>query len=244
MPDKLIAIKDEDCIVNGKLSPAMAKLSLWKYSEYDQTIYLDVDGLLMRELDFEFKYFTTHVNGYLTIDDEVSDINLWVKPKLAYEKYNIPKENRLPGTNSSFMAWDKDGIEVFKKALENLSNPVPISSLRYEWGKSNCQPDELYINIALAQLGFEPEQINPLFTRKRKQGAYVGLTKILESFYVLCCWGGLEFNAFEISGTGNIKTGLYNNLSTGYFNKVHGENTFYDHFFSLINNKIYVKGIS
>lgn len=245
MPDTLVQIKDEDCFTDGRLDPAKAKLSLWKYSDYEETIYLDVDGCLLKELDFEFKYFTTHVNGYLSKDDEVSDINLWVKPDILYRKYGIPETNKLPGTNSSFMAWDKKGIDVFKRALRNYENPVPLDSLTYQWGKSKCQPDELYLNVALAQLGYQPEPLNVLFTRRRNaKGGYVGLTYIQQNFYVLCCWGGLEFNAFEISGSGNIRSGLYNLLMTKNFEKVIGVNTFYDHFYALITKKIYAKGIS
>jgi len=240
MPDTLKQIEYEDCHENGKLSPAKAKLSLWKYSEYDETIYLDVDGLLLRELNFDFKYFATHVNGYSKHEEELSDINLWVSPAKVFEKYDIPKENRLAGCNSSFMAWDKKGVEVFQKALEFLKNPFPISELSYQWGKSGCQPDELYLNAALAYFGFEPEPLNVLFTRKRRNDGYIGFEAI-RKFYVLCCWGGLEFNAYEISGTGNMKTGLYNKLCSEYFSKVGLD--FNDHFFSLINDKIYAKAI-
>lgn len=240
MPDTLVQIKDEDCMTNGKLNPAKAKLSLFKYSEYDETIYLDVDGLLLKELDFAIKGFLIHVNGYLGIDDEITDVNLWVEPKKVYEKYGIPKENKLPGTNSSFMAWDKKGAEVLKLALKFLSDPISLDELRYQWGKSKCQPDELYINAAIAKLGQEP-QGSYLFTRRRKNGGYVGLEAIKKDFFVLCCWGGLEFNAHEISGTGNMNTGLYNKLCKDYFSKLGYE--FYDHFFSLINDKIYARGI-
>lgn len=236
MPDVLKKIDYDDCHENGKLSPAKAKLSIWKYSDYEETIYLDVDGLLLRELDFDIHGFMIHVNGYSSLDHDNMDVNLWVEPKKLYEKYQIPKENRLAGTNSSFMAWDKSGVKVLKKALENLSNPVPLDDLRYQWGKSGCQPDELYINVALAQFGIEPEG-EYLYTKKRK-GGYSGDTEIRKK-HVLCCWGGLEFNAHEISGTGSIKTGLYNKLCAENFKNTGVE--FNDHFYSLINDKIYAK---
>lgn len=241
MPDKVIKMKPEDYLENGVFSPAKAKLSLYKYSEFEETIYLDVDGLLLKELDFEIKEFATHVNGYSDLENDRTEFNLWVTPQQAYEKYNIPKENKLAGTNSSFMAWTKKGEKVFKKALENLSNPFQLNELRYQWGQSKCQPDELYLNIALAQLGTKIEEINPLYTKKRGK-PYSGATEIMKK-YILCCWGGLEFNHHEISGTGNSKTGLYNQLCRQNFLKVYGEDLFYDHFYALISKKIYEKGI-
>lgn len=236
MPDVLKKIDPEDCYDNGKFSPAKAKLSLWKYSDYDETIFLDVDGLLLKELDFDIQGFMIHVNGFSSLEHDNTEVNLWVKPSVLYNKYKIPEGNKLAGTNSSFMSWDKTGVKVLQKALGNLSNPVPLDELRYQWGKSNCQPDELYINVALAQLGIEPEG-KFLYTRKRR-GGYAGATEIMKS-YVLCCWGGLEFNAHEISGTGSIKTGLYNKLCFDNFKKLGLE--FIDHFYSLINDKIYAK---
>lgn len=241
IPDKIIPMNYEDCHVNGKLSIAKAKLSLWRYSDFEETIYLDVDGVCLRELDFPINYFGIQVNGYSDLANDNTEANLWVIPKVAYEKYQIPAFNRLPGTNSSIMAWDQRGVEVFVKALENLENPIPVNELRYQWGRTNTDPDELYVNVALAQIGFEPEQVNYLFTNKRR-GVYTGFDKIIES-YVICCWGGLEFNHHEISGKGSPTSGLYNNLMRQAFIKVYGEDWFYDHFYSIIGKKIYVKGI-
>lgn len=241
-PDKIIPMNYEDCHIDGKLSIAKAKLSLWRYSDFEETIYLDVDGLLLRELDFDIDYFCIQVNGYSDLENDNTEANLWVFPKTVYEKYLIPEKNRLPGTNSSLMAWNQKGAEVFVKALENLSNPIPVGELRYQWGKTNSDPDELYINVALAQLGFEPKQEKYLFTKKRRT-EYSGMDKVMEC-YALCCWGGLEFNHHEISGTGSMKSGYYNKLSKENFLKVYGEDLFYDHFYALINNKIYARGIS
>ncbi len=241
LPDKIIPIEYGDCHVNGKISIAKAKLSLWKYSEFEETIYLDVDGLVLRELDFPINYFLTQVNGYSTLYEDNTKANLWVKPEQVYEKYQIPEINRMPGTNSSIMAWTKKGAEVLKQALDNFSDPIPIENLRYEWGKSKQQPDELYLNIALAQMGFEPEEVKLLFTKKRR-GVYSGWDEIIKSF-VLCCWGGLEFNHHEISGSGSPKSGLYNKLCRENYLKAYGEDLFYDHFYSLIKSKIYEKGL-
>lgn len=240
LPDKVIPMNYDDFHIGGKVSIAKAKLNLWKYSDFEETIYLDVDGLVMRELDFPIDYFCIQVNGYSDLQNDNTEANLWVIPSQVYDKYSIPLCNKLPGTNSSLMAWDQKGSEVFQKALEFLSDPIPVSNLRYQWGKTETDPDELYINSALAFIGFEPLPLKYVYTKKRR-GEYTGFTEISKS-YVLCCWGGLEFNHHEISGTGSIKSGLYNKLSREYFLKVYGEDLFYDHFFSLINNKIYAKG--
>lgn len=237
--DKVIKIQYEDCHIKGKLSPALAKLSLWKYSEFDETIFLDVDGLIFKDLaDIQFTGdFHTIVNGYSSLELDNRGVNLWVEPKLVYEKYDIPEENELPGTNSSFMYW-KDST-VFEQALMNFSNPVSIAELRYKWGRSNAQPDELYLNVALAQLGIRADIEKPLYTSKRREGVYLGFEKIKAQYYGICCWGGLEFNSFEISGTGDIRSGLYNNLMREYYQKVYGEDCYQNHFYTLIKNKIY-----
>jgi hypothetical protein len=43
---------------------------------------------------------------------------------------------------------------MFKKFQFNFMNPIPLQKLRNAWGGG--QPDELYLNVTLAQLGYDP----------------------------------------------------------------------------------------
>lgn len=243
--DKTIQIDYSDCHDNnGKLYPAKAKLSIQKYSEFDETLYLDVDGLLLKDIDIDFDgEFQIQVNGYSSLDNDNLDSSLWVKPKQIIDKYNLSSDAQLPGTNSSFIYFTKK-TEVFKQALKNLETPFTQNELRYKWGVSGTQPDELYINIALAQLNIQPNMKPVLYLRKRGNGGYVGIDKIKQDRYILGCWGDKHYNHFEISGTGDRNSGLYNKLCFDNYQTVYGDRKlFKDYFFSLINNKVYARKI-
>ena len=250
--DKVIQLDQKDYLEDGRLFPAKAKLSLYKYSEFDEAIYLDVDGCLIKDLNPLFKEcnekglpFQVQVNGISTKDHDNLDASLWVKPSQIFDKYEVSEDAELPGTNSSFWYIKKDGLteSLFNLALENLNNPFNVRELRYKWGNSGTQPDELYMNISLAQHGIIPNIEPVMYFRKRGEGSgYLGLDMIQEKRYVIGCWGDENYNHHEISGTGQVNSGLYNKhvsncWNTYYKNRVKFGKP-YD-FFSLIGGKVF-----
>lgn len=242
--DKITKMEYSDCHEpDGKIFPAKAKLSLFKYSEFDQTIYLDVDGLLLKDITPLFDqntFFQVQVNGVSTLENDNLDASLWVKSKQIFEKFDLKEGSEIPGTNSSFWYFTKEADTLFNQALTNLETPFRINELRYKWGQSGAQPDELYMNIALAQLGLMPDMKPVLYLRKRGTGKYVGLDQIEKDFYILGCWGNVDYNHFEISGTGDKTTGLYNKICAANYEKFYGDRKlFTDHFYQLITKKVY-----
>jgi hypothetical protein len=97
--------------------------------------------------DFFLTQYLTHIEG---CKEEFKEM-MWAYPVQIWEKYGLKEDACLPATNSSFM-YMKQGKEIdkfFSKAIENMNNP--IDKLRLTWGTS--QPDELYLNITMAQFG-------------------------------------------------------------------------------------------
>lgn len=254
--DKVIQMDSKDYMNGGRLYPAKAKLSLYKYSEFTETIYLDVDGCCIKDLNPLFDRceekglpFQVQVNGVSTKEFDNLDASLWVKPKQIFEKYDVPEDAQLPGTNSSFWYFKKsrEAAKLFRQALKNLSNPFSIGELRYKWGHSNTQPDELYMNIALGQLGIMPNIEPVLYLRKRGEaGRPSGLDEIQKNYYIIGCWGDENYNSHEISGTGQINSGLYNKHVSNCYQYLYGESIKfgkpYD-FFSLIKGKVFGNAI-
>jgi len=252
--DKIIKIAETDCRKDGKLYPALAKLSMNKYSEFEETIYLDVDGVVVKDITPLFDkckekglYFQVQVNGISTKEFDNLDASLWVKPEQIFKKYKLNDDVQIPGTNSSFQYWVKckESDKLFAQALKNLSKPFELRELRYSWGMSNTQPDELYMNIALAQVGLIPNIEPVLYIRKRNTGGRMsGLDEIAKDRYVICCFGGVQYNHAEISGTGDSRTGLYNKHLINCYKTVYGESVkFVDSFYRLINDKVYNKPV-
>ena len=255
--DDVIVMDSRDFLDrNGKLFPAKAKLSVYKYTPYSEAIYLDVDGCCIKDLNLLFDeckekglYFQVQVNGVSTKDHDNLDASLWVKPQQIFDKYDVPEDAELCGTNASFWYFKKgkDAKKLFSQALKNLANPIPVSQLRYKWGHSNTHPDELYMNIALAQVGLKPNIEPVLYLRKRGEGGRnKGLDDIQRSRYIIGCWGDENYNHHEISGTGQPNSGLYNKHVSNCWNKFYGNSVKFgkpNDFFSLIKGKVFANPI-
>lgn len=249
--DIVTQIAHEDWHEGDKVSIAKAKLNIYKYAAFDEYIYLDVDGLVIKDpsplFDELTGYFHIQVNGVSTKDHDNEDASLWVKNNIIWEHYQLPDDAILAGTNSSFHLCrkGKEADRFWSEAMKAFENPIPIGAHRYKWGKSGQQPDELYTNVALAKVGLVPEQKPVLYLRRRDMGGKnLGLEDIQKNYYVLCCYGGLEYNHHTISGTGDRTTGLYNKINILNYKSFYGDEVKYTiHFYKLISQKVYVKPV-
>ncbi len=245
LADKVIKLDYSDYTTDsGKLFPAKAKLSIFDYSEFDKTLYLDVDGVSIKDIRPLFDlpgYFQCQVNGVSTLEHDNLDASLWVKIEKVFEKFNLPADTKVPGTNSSFQYFtkSKEAAKLYGYAKNNLTNhSFELNELRYTWGHSKTQPDELYMNIALAQVGLIPDMKPVLYLRRRNQGGTrTSFDVIKDNYYIIGCWGDQTYNHHEISGTGDRRSGLYNKVCWDAYNKL--GLTFQDSFHQLIKHKVY-----
>lgn len=247
--DIVTIIKPEDWHENGKISICKAKLSIYDLSAFDEWIYLDVDGLVVKDLTPLFeqeKDFQIQVNGVSTKDHDNEDASLWVKNSIIWEHYSLTDDTILPGTNSSFhfCRKSKETEKLFKEAKKAFSNPIPLNQHRYKWGHSGQQPDELYMNVALAKTNMLPDIKPVLYIRRRDMGGKnLGLEEVQKDYFIICCFGGLEYNHHTISGNGDRNTGLYNKCCIMNYNEFYGDVKYQNHFYRLIKEKVYVKKI-
>jgi alpha-N-acetylglucosamine transferase len=152
--DIITEIDSQDCW-DKKFEPGKAKLSIHKYLHFDESIYLDVDGVCVKPIDPLFdeceetgQYFLTQYKTHIEGVKPDYKQMLWAWPKDIWEHYKLKEDAKLPATNSSFM-YMKKGEELnkfFTQCLDNFNNPV---QQRLVWG--NSRPDELYLNVAMAQ---------------------------------------------------------------------------------------------
>ena len=215
--DEIIEIPN-DLLYEGKLkkfAPAKVKLNLFNFLNYDYNIYLDVDGVCLKDINPLFdllikqgKSYCAHTVGYHTIDKgrEIESMQ-WAYADDIWTHYELDSKTILPAINSSlqFIAKDKDAQKVYEKALELFENPIPLEKLRMKWGGG--QPDELYMNIALAILGIDPkiegggsvdnsEQGHIHFCRR--YNTFKGYEPIIKAFYIQSYYGGKNFTPSSI----------------------------------------------
>lgn len=153
-------IAPEHVYLNGKFTPALAKLNLYKYLLFDDNVYLDVDGVCIADVEKCFeqeKDYAAESLGYEPLSNKEYGWRMhWATGETIMKHYGLTPETMIPFINSSFQFIRKGEFaeELYAQALLNFSNPIPIMELKNAWGKS--QPDELYMNIACGQLGYDP----------------------------------------------------------------------------------------
>jgi hypothetical protein len=155
----------EDIYTNKKLDPGKVKVNLYKYLPYDRNLYLDVDAIAVKdiqpmidELSQSGKDYISHCVGYHTIDKgrDFKEMQ-WAWADKMWAHFNLLESYVMPAINSS-MQWIVKGsqAEAIYRTAKDLyfNNPIPIKELRMKWGGG--QPDELYMNVALAIHGIDP----------------------------------------------------------------------------------------
>lgn len=188
--DTMTQISYKDCHYDsGRLFPGRAKLSMNQYTIFEETIYLDVDAICLKEVDSLFdlctKDYHSQIVGSGTFEEKEFPNMVWAWPKDIMYKYNFKPTDKIQFINSSFQYWKK-ADELFSQALKNILDPIPVKDLRSRWGKD--QPDELYMNIALAQLGIDPTiNTEPVYFNNRTCD---NEQYLLKNHYVLGLYGG------------------------------------------------------
>lgn len=207
--DYVSDIAQEDIYTDKKLDPAKLKVKLYNYLPYERNLYLDVDAVALKdiqpmieELAQSGKDYISHCVGYHTIDKgrDFKEMQ-WAWADKIWAHYNLAADIVMPAINSS-MQWivkSEKAAAIYAKAQElYFENPIPLKDLRFKWGGS--QPDELYMNIALAILGVDPalKHYEPL---KGSEGGMIhfamtrGLTfqEVTANYYLQSYYGGAGF---------------------------------------------------
>ena len=203
------SIDADDIYTNKKLDPGKVKVNLYKYLPYDCNLYLDVDAIALKdiqpmidELSQSGKHYISHTVGYHTIDKgrDFKEMQ-WAWADKMWTHFNLLSSYVMPAINSS-MQWivkgsEAEGIYTTAKDLY-FNNPIPIKELRMKWGGG--QPDELYMNVALAIRGVDPA-LKAYTKNDGSEGGMIhfsmqrGLTfeKITENYYLQSYYGGAGF---------------------------------------------------
>lgn len=150
--------------------PAQAKIDIYDKLPFDHNIFLDADGLCVSEMDSTMdaliaseKPFQCFVHAwYNKTHDPVMPLMVWANRDVIWNHYNLD-DHQLPATQSSFLYIRKGEVckEIYSKMQVNYLNKIPLESLRNRWGGG--QPDELYLNVTLAQMGYDPTCQNIIY---------------------------------------------------------------------------------
>lgn len=226
--DLLTPIEDEKWHDdNGRIFPAKLKTSFYDLIHFDEAIYLDVDGCIVKDITplFEQKDdLVTDVQGvYEPSQGEVFNNLKWAKPKDIWEHFGLKETDKLPAINSSFLFIRKGqkAEKVFNLAHELLmNNQLPYEKHWYSWGRKRdtkvSQPDELYFNVAMAKLGIVPShEVAILFRMINDNCEFTLYSQVKEKFYGVGLFGQLETNHRRMRE-------IYNSAMRGMWNEYVG----------------------
>lgn len=202
-------INPADIYTNKKLDPGKVKVNLYKYLPYDCNLYLDVDAVALKdiqpmidELAQSGKYYISHCVGYHTIDKgrDFKEMQ-WAYADKMWSHFDLPSDAVMPAINSS-MQWIVKGSqtqELYQQARHlYMDKTMEVKDLRQKWGGG--QPDELYMNVALAILGIDPA-LKAYEKIKGSEGGMIhfsmqrGLNfqEIIDNYYLQSYYGGAGF---------------------------------------------------
>jgi hypothetical protein len=183
--------------------PAKAKLSWHEHNIFEQAIYLDVDGIIIKDIEPLFDE-CAKIGGYVT---QIKDFNpstgeegmsnmLWAERSKVWQHFGLLKEMQLPSSNSSFQYLEK-GHEAILNGARGLllEHELPMAEHRMFWGRGKHQPDELYLNVSCAinfhkQPIFEPFRFRP----RTEMGTPESIDLIREYAYGIGLYGTFNNN--------------------------------------------------
>lgn len=189
--DVFTHIEEPDIHNNYLFDPGKAKLSLYKYLAWDESIYFDSDSAALKDISPLFDECAGLDFAYQIYGDKTNSGPQWATEEVMREHYGIDESANIPATNTSFMYMRKSDYvnRFFEKALENHSNPLPHGKFK-TWGAR--QPDELIVNVTLAQLGcwHQKPAYPPVYVRGRKaSGEVATVDQLREHHYAISVYG-------------------------------------------------------
>lgn len=150
--------------------PAQAKIDMYEKLPFDHNIFLDADGLCVSEMDSTFdtlisseKPFQCFVHAWYNKDSApIMPLMVWANRDVIWDHYGFTDE-KLPATQSSFLYIRKGDVckEIYSRMQVNYQNKIPLENLRNRWGGG--QADELYLNVTLSQMGYDPTCSNIIY---------------------------------------------------------------------------------
>lgn len=204
----------------GKIDNCIAKINLFDRSPFDETLYLDVDGIMINNPEDIFK--------------ELEGLNIWVQPmgkgikthnitytwasnEIVWDRYNLSDETIFNTCQTSIIYFTKEANKFFDRLKENYNNKLKKEEYREMWGRSKQHPDELYYSVTLAQFGIELEEFRPVFFPEKIET----IANILNQYYVLSMYGGNNVKPYALALYDKLMMNILNKKGQNHYNKAH-----------------------
>lgn len=168
--------------------PGWCKINLPKIIQGD-TLYLDVDGVCLKDLTPLIKALKKDGRAYITsvmgkgkLGDTIGYYE-WASPQKVAEKH-LAHEGTFYGIQSSWAYFRKgELLDTFHRFMVKAWEQWSVKDLKHQWGKG--KPDELFYSIACTLLQHDPSFEHVVHFGK----GFDPLPKIRENYYILSLYG-------------------------------------------------------
>jgi hypothetical protein len=211
--DSISQFENSDLYNEGKFDPALLKSSIYKYLPFKNNLYLDVDAVCLKDIQpliddlvSTKRHYISHCLGYHTIDlGRAIPSMVWAYADDIWQHFNLNKDSILPSINSSlqFIKKCKESYDLFGvMRILYTTNQLPLNRLRSKWGGG--QPDELYMNVALAMTAYDPSYKNgDKVGEKQSESGFIhfspvrGLSfqEVTDNYYFQSYYGGRNYTS-------------------------------------------------
>jgi hypothetical protein len=166
------------------------KVEMDLFSPYDHTLYLDVDGCVINDIEpfldemiADNKPFNSIFMGEGGINDNIS-YTAWATNAVSWAWFDLPADAVYQSIQTSVIYFNKESKPLFELAREKYA--LPKKYLKTKWG--NSVPDELIFAGCLAKLGWKVGMKNFVFFGHQIE---VGLNRsnIAEKYSILSLFG-------------------------------------------------------
>ncbi|MGL4337816.1 MAG: hypothetical protein ACRCST_13065 [Turicibacter sp.] len=198
---------DESFYMDGRtLNVARSKIEILNHLPFDQNIYLDVDGMALKDLTpfineiiFSDKPYMTDVMGSGNYGEDIL-YDAWAKHEVAWPFFDLDKEDKWRTIQSSWAYFRKCEFisSIYGLLHHYLEKRYPISELKMRWAKGQL-PDELLFSGVCAKLDYDPSfKTTPVFFGNHLQKT---TTEVINDHYILSMYGN--------GGSGGTTTKLH-----------------------------------
>lgn len=176
----------------------LEKIKVFDRSPFDETLYLDVDGIVINNPDEIFDKLKgssiwVQPMGKGTKGDNIT--YTWAANVIVWLRFNLSDETIFNTCQTSIIYFTKEAKKFFERLKENYNDRLEPYEYREMWGLSKQHPDELYYSITLAQMGIDLQEFRPVFFPEKIKD--IGI--ILNDYYVLSMYGGNNVKPYALT---------------------------------------------
>jgi hypothetical protein len=215
-----------DFLTEDKKDYGLSKIKIFERSPFEKTLYLDVDGVCMNDVDTWFDRIANNHSVYAQLmgvgglKDSIS-YNPWASNEVIWEKFRLKEDSIYPTLQTSVVYFDQsdEAKLFFEKLNENYKKRLNKDQYKEMWGRSSQHPDELYYSVTMAQMGMVPtKSIQPIFFPTKNES----VTIIQNDHLILSMWGANTLvKPYAKDLYDRILFNVFNSIGGNHYYKAH-----------------------